>query len=114
MGCGCELYGQQIVNPNSTNPVYTLPSRRLSETETYVVEVLELNSATNLNITVSTKKLGGTWTAAGSFAAITVAGVYSLRVTGQKEWTRVEYALGPTPAAGESYRVVLKRQAGPV
>jgi len=106
MGCGCELYGQQIVNPNSTNPVYTLPAPRGGAAATFVMDVIELNSATNLNINVEHRNRNDTtWVLAAGFAPITASGVYTLDVTGLKELTRVAYALGPTPAAGDSYRV---------
>ena len=105
MGCGCEIYGQQIVNPNSTNPVYTLPSPRGGAAATFVVDVIELNSATNLNITIEHKNRGDTWALAAGFTAITASGVHTLDITGLKEMYRYAFALGPSPSAGDSYRV---------
>ena len=106
MGCGCEIYGQQVVNPNSTNSVYTLPSPRGGAAATFVVDVIELNSATNLNITIEHQNRGDTtWAGAASFTPITASGVYTLDVTGIKEKYRWALALGPNPVAGDSYRV---------
>jgi hypothetical protein len=100
------MYGQQVVNPNSTNPVYTLPSPRGGAAATFVVDVIEINSATNLNVTIEHRNRGATtWSGAGSFAAITASGVYSLDVTGLKGKYRYALALGPSPSAGDSYRV---------
>ena len=106
LGCGCEIYGLLVVNPNSTNPVYTLPSPRGGAAATFVVDVIELNSATNLNITIEHQNRGDTaWSGAGSFTPITASGVHTLQVTGLKEKYRWALALGPMPVAGESYRV---------
>jgi len=93
------------VNPNSTNPVYTLPKARRGGSVVVVVDVLELNSATNLNFVLEhKKKTDTTWTTAGSFTPITASGVYTLNATGLKEQLRLASSLSPLPSAGESYR----------
>ena len=106
MGCGCEFYGQQVVNPGSTNPVYTLPTPRGGEAATFVANVIELLSSVALNITIEHKNSGETaWSSAGSFTAITAAGVHPLDVSGLKESIRWNFAFAPGVAAGDQFRV---------
>ena len=52
MGCSCQIYGQQVVNPNSLLPVYTLPEARGGESAVFVVDVIELMSSGSLLITI--------------------------------------------------------------
>ena len=106
MGCGCKFYGQQIVNPASTNPVHTLPKPRGGNAATFVANVIEFSSTANLTITIEHKNSGDTsYSSAGSFAAISASGVYTLDVTGLKEIYRWALSLGPSPTAGDLYRI---------
>ena len=106
MGCGCEIYGQQVVNPNSTNPVQSTPSPRGGNAAVFVVDVLEFLSSAVLTITIEHKNSEETsWSSAGSFSGISTAGVYSRHLTGLKESVRWSFALGAGVAAGDMYRV---------
>jgi hypothetical protein len=106
LGCSCQIYGQQVVNPSSLLPVYTLPERRGGESAVFVIDVLELMSAGSLLITIEHKNSEDTtWGGAGSFGAINAAGVVAKHVSGMKEMYRWTLALGTGVAAGDSYRL---------
>jgi len=106
VGCGCEIYGQQVVNPNSTNPVYSTPTPRGGNAGIFVVDVLELMSSASLTVTIEHKNSEDTtWAAAVSFSAISAAGVYSQLVPGLREYVRWAFALGAGVAAGDMYRI---------
>ena len=109
MGCGCEIYGQQIVNPNSTNPVQTMPKPRPGPAAIYVVDVIEFSSAAVWTLTVMHKTKNETvWLAAGTFAGITASGVSSLHVTGLKAETHLQAAFGAGVTKGDIVRFSVK------
>ena len=86
MGCSCQIYGQQVVNPNSLLPVYTLPEARGGESAVFVVDVIELVSSGSLLITIEHKNSEDTaWSTAGSFSSISAAGVATKHISGLKK-----------------------------
>jgi len=109
VACGgaCEIYGQQVVSPNSTLPVYSTPARRGGESGIFVADVLEFLASANLVISIEHKNSEDTaWTAVGNVAAIGAAGVVSAHITGIKEFYRWAMAFQPGVAAGDMYRLV--------
>jgi len=106
-GGGCEIYGQQVVNPNSTLPVYSTPARRGGEAGIFVVDVLEFLSSTNLQISIEHKNSEDTaWAAVGNVAVVNAAGVASAHISGIKEFYRWSMAFQAGVAAGDMYRLV--------
>lgn len=106
MGCGCEIYGSQVVNPGSTNPVYTTPSDRRGERATFVLNVLEYHSSVSLGVSIQHRNRNETtWVSAGTFSAVSGTGTDTLVVGGLKELVRWAFEFQPGVAAGDMFRV---------
>jgi len=108
VACGgaCEIYGQQVVNPNSLLPVYSTPARRGGEAGIFVADILEFLASANLDIRIEHKNSEDTtWTAAGSVATVATAGVVSAHISGLKEFYRWSMAFQSGVAAGDMYRL---------
>ena len=106
MGCECELYGQQVVNPNSTSPVYSTPIPRGGNAAVFVADVIEILSSAVLTITIEHKNSDETtWVTAGAFSGISSSGVYSKHISGLRESIRWAFALGAGVSAGDMFRI---------
>ena len=55
MGCGCGFIGSLVISPGSQSPVYTNPVRRGGESAVFSIEVLEIDSTVDLEITLQHK-----------------------------------------------------------
>src|SRR5262245_6090346 len=78
-----------------TAAVYTAPSRRISGSATFGVNVLQVGGTTSgtLNIDIEHRNnIDDTWTTAASFSAITSTGVYTQVATTLKELVRLKFS----------------------
>ena len=109
MGCGsgCEIVGALIVSPGGSSPVYTKPMPRGGEAALVSVSVSEFESAgASLEIDVQTKNSNETsWSGAGTITSITSADVYSVGVSGLKQFVRLSINFGAGASQGDLARL---------
>ena len=110
MGCGCTKFvGSLLVSPGSTLSVYSKPQRRGGASGLATFELLQVNSAVDLRVTVehrNTNQSTSAWTPVGDFGAgIRTAGVYSKDLSGFKGWYRFAFQFD-TGTGGEDTALV--------
>lgn len=85
MGCSCGLNGSLIIDVGSTSERRSSPQRSQGPNALCSIEVLEVDAADPLLVSIMHKKDTDTsYTEAGAFSNITSAGVHTLHVTGLK------------------------------
>ena len=105
MGCSCSLYGKQFVNPGGNASVYSKPFIRGGPNGTFVLDVLSINTAGSLEVSVEHRTDSGNWGSAGSFNSITTAAVVAKHITGLKKNLRYVFSFGGTPDAGDTFEI---------
>jgi len=106
MGCGCGLIGSLVISPGSVSPVYSNPVPRGGGAAIFSLEVLELNAAVSLEITLENKNRGDTsWGTLISLTPISATGVESKHVTGVKELCRVVAQFGTGTSSSDTARI---------
>lgn len=102
MGCSCDLYGKQFVNPGGSAIFFSKPFVRGGPNGTFVVDVLSITTNGSFEVSVHHRTDSGSWSTAGSFSSITTTGVVTKHITGLKKNLRYEFRYGGTPDAGDS------------
>ena len=102
MGCGCDLYGKQFVNPSANGSVYSMPFQRGGPNGLFVLDVLSMNTSGSFDVSVEHRTDGGTWGTAGSFGSITTTGVATKYIAGLKKNLRYVFAFGGASAADDN------------
>ncbi len=106
MGCGCGLIGSSVVSPGSVSPVYSNPIRGGGEAAVFSLEVLEINAAVSLEISLEHQNRGDpSWTTLASLTPISATGVESKHVTGIKELCRVVAQFGTGTSSSDTARI---------
>ena len=104
MGCGCDsgLISSLVISPGSVSPVYSRPIPRGGEAVVVSLEVLDLNSTVNFEVSLEHKNsTDSSWTSLTSLPPIASAGVESKYVSGVKEMVRLAVQFATGTAVGD-------------